>query len=77
MTLAGALHHAKDQINVNCVAHSVVATGMVRSYFESEDIIGLMKRATPWPWLGSVEDTAGAVALTAGLFFQSAMDAGF
>lgn len=61
MTLAGALDHAKDCININCVAPGVVATGMARVNLEDNDIVELMKRATPWPRLGRVEDIAGAI----------------
>ncbi|OCL06313.1 NAD(P)-binding protein [Glonium stellatum] len=61
MTRSGALEYANDFININCIAPGVVATGMARQNFENQDIIGLMKRATPWPRLGTAEDIAGAV----------------
>ncbi|KAK7894334.1 hypothetical protein LTR67_006095 [Exophiala xenobiotica] len=56
VTRAGALDHAEDWININCIAPGVVATGMSRQNFEDPDIIKLMKKATPWPRLGTVED---------------------
>ncbi|KAK7905445.1 hypothetical protein LTR67_000167 [Exophiala xenobiotica] len=59
MTRAGALDHAQDWININCIAPGVVATGMARQNFEDEDIIKHMKKATPWPRLGTVEDVTG------------------
>ncbi|KAH0834430.1 3-oxoacyl-[acyl-carrier-protein] reductase FabG [Fonsecaea pedrosoi] len=59
MTRAGALDHAQDSININCIAPGVVATGMARKNFEDGDIIKHMKKATPWPRLGTVEDIAG------------------
>lgn len=61
MTRAGALDHAQDWININCIAPGVVATGMARKNFEDEDIIKHMKKATPWPRLGTVEDITGIV----------------
>ncbi|RVX71112.1 hypothetical protein B0A52_03478 [Exophiala mesophila] len=60
MTRAGALDHAADAININCIAPGVVATGMARQNFDDKDIIKHMKKATPWPRLGTVEDIAGA-----------------
>ncbi|XTI86127.1 NAD(P)-binding protein [Cenococcum geophilum] len=65
MTHAGALEYANDYININCIGPGVVATG---------EIIGLMKRATPWPQMGTAEDIAGAI-----LYFclpQSHVDGG-
>jgi NAD(P)-dependent dehydrogenase (short-subunit alcohol dehydrogenase family) len=59
MTRAGALDHAQDWININCIAPGVVATGMARQNFEDQDIIKHMKKATPWPRLGTVEDITG------------------
>ncbi|KAB5563450.1 hypothetical protein GE09DRAFT_997052 [Coniochaeta sp. 2T2.1] len=59
MTRAGALDHAQDWININCIAPGVVATGMARQNFEDQDIIKYMKKATPWPRLGTVEDITG------------------
>lgn len=61
MTRAGALDHAKDYININCVAPGVVATGMARQNLETQDIHKLMKDATPWPRLGNVDDIAASV----------------
>lgn len=61
MTRAGALDHAKDYINFNCVAPGVVATGMARQNFENRNIREVMRRATPWPRLGVAEDVAGVV----------------
>lgn len=61
MTTAGALDHAKDHINMNCVAPGVVATGMARGNLESNEILSLMTKATPWPRLGKAEDIAAAV----------------
>ncbi|KAG2016851.1 hypothetical protein GB937_006053 [Aspergillus fischeri] len=61
LTRTAALDHAKDSINVNCVAPGTVATGMARGNFEDEDILALMKRATPWPRLGNTQDIAAAV----------------
>lgn len=59
MTRAGALDHARDAININCIAPGVVATGMARQNFDDQDIINHMKKATPWPRLGTVDDIAG------------------
>lgn len=61
MTVAGAMDHAKDSINLNCVAPGVVATGMSRQNFESKDVFSLMEKATPWPRLGVPTDIAHAV----------------
>lgn len=61
MTVAGAMDHAKDSINLNCVAPGVVATGMARRNFEDKDIFALMNRATPWPRTGTPTDVANAV----------------
>uniref|UniRef100_A0A8H7TNJ9 Uncharacterized protein n=1 Tax=Bionectria ochroleuca TaxID=29856 RepID=A0A8H7TNJ9_BIOOC len=58
MSRAGALDHAKDYININCVAPGVVATGMARGNFENNEIVQTMKKATPWPRLGNVDDIA-------------------
>jgi NAD(P)-dependent dehydrogenase (short-subunit alcohol dehydrogenase family) len=60
MTRAGALDHARHLININCIAPGVVATGMARQNFENEDTIKHMKKATPWPRLGTVDDIANA-----------------
>ncbi|OQU97046.1 hypothetical protein CLAIMM_03049 [Cladophialophora immunda] len=59
MTRAGALDHAQDWININCIAPGTVATGMARKNFEDKEIIKHMKKATPWPRLGTVEDITG------------------
>ncbi|UPK94149.1 hypothetical protein LCI18_005084 [Fusarium solani-melongenae] len=61
MTRAGALDHAKDSININCVAPGVVATGMARGNLENGSIHQTMVKATPWPRLGTVDDIAAAV----------------
>ncbi|KAI8657957.1 hypothetical protein NCS57_01175900 [Fusarium keratoplasticum] len=61
MTRAGALDHAKDSININCVAPGVVATGMARGNLENSSIHQTMVKATPWPRLGTVDDIAAAV----------------
>jgi NAD(P)-dependent dehydrogenase (short-subunit alcohol dehydrogenase family) len=61
MTRAGAIDHAKDSININCVAPGVVATGMARGNLENKDIFSVMKKATPWPRLGMADDIASAV----------------
>ncbi|KAM5354652.1 hypothetical protein ACJ41O_001299 [Fusarium nematophilum] len=61
MSRAGALDHAKDYININCVAPGVVATGMARGNLENNEIFETMKKATPWPRLGKAEDIAAAV----------------
>lgn len=61
MTRAGAMDHAKDSININCVAPGTVQTGMARKNFENKDILGVMRKATPWPRLGKAEDIAAAV----------------
>lgn len=61
MTRAAALDHAKDWININCVAPGAVATGMARANFENQDIIGMMKKATPWPRLGTAQDMADVI----------------
>lgn len=61
MTRAGALDHAKDSININCVAPGVVATGMARGNLENSTIHQTMVKATPWPRLGTVDDIAAAV----------------
>jgi len=58
MTRAGAMDHAKDSININCVAPGVVATGMARGNIEDKDIFALMKKSTPWPRIGKAEDVA-------------------
>jgi NAD(P)-dependent dehydrogenase (short-subunit alcohol dehydrogenase family) len=60
MTRAGALDVARNSININCIAPGVVATGMARQNFDNKDTIQHMKKATPWPRLGTVEDIAGA-----------------
>jgi NAD(P)-dependent dehydrogenase (short-subunit alcohol dehydrogenase family) len=61
LTRAGAMDHAKDYININCVAPGTVATGMARANIENKDIYDLMKKATPWPRIGTAEDIAGVV----------------
>lgn len=61
MTRAGAMDHAKDSININCIAPGVVATGMARKNIEDKDIFALMKRSTPWPRIGTAQDIAGVV----------------
>jgi NAD(P)-dependent dehydrogenase (short-subunit alcohol dehydrogenase family) len=61
MTRAGAIDHAKDYININCVAPGAVQTGMARANFENADIVKVMKKATPWPRTGFAEDIAGSV----------------
>lgn len=60
MGRAGATDHAKDSININTIAPGVVATGMARGNIEDKDIVGMMKKATPWPRLGRVDDIAEA-----------------
>ncbi|KAH6999182.1 hypothetical protein BKA56DRAFT_639600 [Ilyonectria sp. MPI-CAGE-AT-0026] len=54
MTKVGALNHANDYINFNCVAQA--------QNFENSKIHDVMRRATPWLRLGVAEDTAGAVS---------------
>lgn len=61
MTRAAAIDHAKDSININCIAPGVVATGMARGNLEDKGISQVMKAATPWPRLGNADDIAGAV----------------
>jgi NAD(P)-dependent dehydrogenase (short-subunit alcohol dehydrogenase family) len=61
MTRAGAMDHAKDSININCVSPGVVATGMARQNIENKDIFSLMEKATPWPRIGTANDIAGVV----------------
>lgn len=61
MTKAGAIDHAKDSININCIAPGVVETGMARVNLEDAGIVKIMKAATPWPRLGNTQDIAGAV----------------
>ncbi|KAF2774011.1 NAD(P)-binding protein [Teratosphaeria nubilosa] len=61
MTRAGAIDHAKDSININCVSPGVVQTGMARGNLENAKIVQVMKAATPMPRLGKTEDIAGAV----------------
>jgi NAD(P)-dependent dehydrogenase (short-subunit alcohol dehydrogenase family) len=61
MSRAGALDHAKDHININCVAPGVIATGMARGNLENGSIHQAMTKATPWPRLGTVDDIAAAV----------------
>ncbi|KAF0316801.1 NAD(P)-binding protein [Colletotrichum asianum] len=61
MTRAAALDHARDFINVNCVAPGVVATGLARGNLEDTEIHELMRKATPWPRLGTAEDIAEVV----------------
>lgn len=61
MTRASAIDHAKDSININCIAPGVVATGMARGNLETEEILQTMKGATPWPRLGVPEDIAQAI----------------
>lgn len=61
MTRAGAIDHAKDSININCVAPGAVQTGMARANFENADIVKIMRNATPWPRTGFAEDISGAV----------------
>ncbi|KAJ9132420.1 Short chain dehydrogenase/reductase family oxidoreductase [Pleurostoma richardsiae] len=61
MTRAGAIDHAKDAININCIAPGVVETGMARGNLEDQAIVSIMKKATPWPRLGKADDIAGAV----------------
>lgn len=46
IAVAGTMDHAKDSINLNCVAPGVVATGMARQNFEDKDIFSLMNKAT-------------------------------
>ncbi|TVY33491.1 putative oxidoreductase [Lachnellula subtilissima] len=60
---AGVIDHAKDSININCVAPGAVQTGMARANFENADIIKIMRNATPWRRTGFAEDIAGAVML--------------
>lgn len=66
MTRAGALDHAKDHININCVAPGVVATGLARGNLENASIHSLMQKATPWPRLGTAKDIADAVLFLCG-----------
>lgn len=61
MTRAGAIDHARDHININCIAPGVVATGMARGNLENRDILKGMKGATPWPRLGVPQDIAQAI----------------
>ncbi|TVY41219.1 3-oxoacyl-[acyl-carrier-protein] reductase [Lachnellula occidentalis] len=61
MTRAGAMDHAKDSININCVSPGVVATGMARQNIENKDIFSLMEKSTPWPRIGTAGDIAGVV----------------
>ncbi|RSL97804.1 hypothetical protein CDV31_012870 [Fusarium ambrosium] len=61
MMRAGALDHAKDGPNINCVAPGVVATGMARGNLENSVIHQTMVKATLWPRLGTVDDIAAAV----------------
>lgn len=61
MTRAGAIDHAKDSININCIAPGVVATGMARGNLENNEISQTMNRATPWTRLGNANDIAEAV----------------
>lgn len=60
MTRAGAMDHAKDSININCIAPGVVHTGMARQNIENKDIFALMNQSTPWPRLGTPQDIADA-----------------
>jgi NAD(P)-dependent dehydrogenase (short-subunit alcohol dehydrogenase family) len=59
MTRAGALDHARDSVNINCIAPGVVATGMARRNIENKNIFAVMQRATPWPRIGTAGDIAG------------------
>ncbi|KAJ4233054.1 hypothetical protein NW759_001837 [Fusarium solani] len=61
MTRARALDHAKDSININCVAPGVVATGIARGNLENSTIHQTIVKATPWPRLGTVDDIAAAI----------------
>ncbi|KAL4936483.1 hypothetical protein BDV06DRAFT_227858 [Aspergillus oleicola] len=61
MTRAGAIDHARDYVNINCIAPGVVATGMARGNLENQDILKTMKGATPWPRLGVPQDIAQAI----------------
>ncbi|OCK74647.1 NAD(P)-binding protein [Lepidopterella palustris CBS 459.81] len=61
MTRTAAMDHAKDWININCIAPGVVATGMARGNIEDEAILRQMKRSFPWPRLGTVDDITAAV----------------
>lgn len=61
LTRAAAIDHAGDFVNFNCIAPGVVETGMARVNIEDEDIVKIMKAATPWPRLGKTDDIAGAV----------------
>lgn len=61
MTRAGAIDHAPDCININCIAPGVIATGMARGNLEDKDIGRTMQGATPWPRLGTANDVASAV----------------
>ncbi|KAF2179302.1 NAD(P)-binding protein [Zopfia rhizophila CBS 207.26] len=59
MTRAAALDHARDYININCIAPGVVATGLARQNLEDGTIHQTMKDATPWPRLGRADDIGG------------------
>jgi NAD(P)-dependent dehydrogenase (short-subunit alcohol dehydrogenase family) len=61
MTRAAAIDHAKDSININGVSPGVVATGMARVNLEDSAVVDVMKKATPWPRLGTSSDIAEAV----------------
>ncbi|KAI9835776.1 MAG: hypothetical protein M1819_001955 [Sarea resinae] len=61
ITRAGAIDHAKDNINMNCVAPGITATGISRVNFEDENIINSWKKINPWPRLGKADDIASAV----------------
>lgn len=61
LTRAAAIDHARDLININCIAPGVVETGMARGNLENKDIVNIMKNATPWPRLGKAGDIAGAI----------------
>jgi NAD(P)-dependent dehydrogenase (short-subunit alcohol dehydrogenase family) len=61
LTRVAASDHARDQINVNCVAPGLVETGLARITLEDQVVYESLKKNTPWPRLGKVSDIANAV----------------
>ncbi len=65
LTKAVALDCAPYRIAVNAVCPGFIVTGMVREFVEQEDVLEVMRQATPWPRFGKPEDVAAACAFLA------------
>jgi NAD(P)-dependent dehydrogenase (short-subunit alcohol dehydrogenase family) len=65
MTRAIALDCAAYRIAVNVVCPGFIVTGMVREFVEQEEVLDVMRDATPWPRFGEPRDVAAVCAFLA------------